>query len=140
MSATDTYLNPRLNIAEYIERSIHWRRNRLSPAPPISALSLTAWFGNVLSATAAFLRRIFNMVKRPGSAPAGQTVAVWENDPGSKDQPDGGLLLTVPAPDMAKTPYPLTTKTQAPPVKMYKAGTLEFRYWAGSAAVRRGAD
>ncbi|HVU10080.1 MAG TPA: hypothetical protein VHD90_02330 [Phototrophicaceae bacterium] len=78
------------------------------------------------------------MVKKPGSS--NQTVAVWEQDPGSGAQPDGGALLNVPAPHLDQTPYPLATKSKAPAIKVYKPGTTEFRYWAGSAAARRGAD
>ena len=76
---------------------------------------------------------------RPATA-AGSTVAVWEQDPGDGDSPDGGQLVSVPAPDLAAGPLALAIQEQAPPPQVYQKGTPQFRYWAAAAAGRRGAD
>src|SRR5258708_12220976 len=81
-------------------------------------------------------------LKSSAAAPSkpATTVTVWEDDPGSGVQPTGGQHISVPTPDLAKPPLPLTIKGKMPPAKTYQPDTPEFRYWTAAAAGRRGFD
>src|ERR1700751_3664021 len=59
-------------------------------------------------------------------------VSAWEQDPGSKDKPDGGQLIQVPAPVLGQSPFSIgiSNPAKAPDPKIYSPGTDEFRYWA----------
>lgn len=62
------------------------------------------------------------------------TVDSWEDDP------ESGVQLTAPVPDLAKTPLAFTFPRPAPRPDTYQPGTSQFRYWAAAVALRRGAD
>ncbi len=81
-------------------------------------------------------------LKSSAAAPSkpATTVTVWEDDPGSGVQPTGGQHISVPTPDLAKTPLPLSIKGKMPPANNYQLDTPEFRYWTAAAAGRRGVD
>jgi len=74
--------------------------------------------------------------------PAGLTINAWEQDPGSGNQPDGGLLIQQPVPDLGATSLPtaIENPAQAPAAGVYTPGTAEFRYWAAAAALSRGSQ
>lgn len=65
--------------------------------------------------------------------PAGM-VRAWEDDP------ESGVIMTVPAPDLSNPPLGFSLPTGGPPPAIYVQGTSEFRYWATATALRRGAD
>ncbi len=73
---------------------------------------------------------------------ATNTIAAWEQDPGSGSQPDGGQLIHVNEPDLSSTSLPLkiTNPATAPAAKIYSPGTAEFRYWAAADALYRGSS
>ncbi len=76
--------------------------------------------------------------KKPGkSAPSG--VSTWPDDPGA---PGGPPIkpISVPAPALGRSPYPLAISGAAPAAEIYPKGTAGFRYWDAAAALRRGAD
>jgi hypothetical protein len=66
-------------------------------------------------------------------------IAAWQQDPGSADQPDGGLLIQVPAPDLSssKLPTEIENPQKVPSAKIYPPGTTEFRYWSAAASLNR---
>ncbi|HXB06598.1 MAG TPA: hypothetical protein VNW04_05775 [Puia sp.] len=68
------------------------------------------------------------------------SVYVWEQDPGSGAQPDGGPLLQVPVPqpDAGSLPTRIENPAVVPPPQLYPQGSPEFRYWAAVAALVRG--
>ncbi len=75
--------------------------------------------------------------KKPGkSVPSG--VSAWEDDPGAPGAKPN-KPITVPAPALGQSPYPLAMSGPAPAAKVYPKGTAEFRYWNAAAAARRGA-
>ncbi len=80
------------------------------------------------------------MPKKKKKAAASNKVIVWEQDPGSGAQPDGGQQISVDAPKLSTTPLALKIPGKAPNAQVYPLGTAEFRYWALAAAARRGAD
>lgn len=65
---------------------------------------------------------------------ASLTVNSWEDDP------ESGVPLTAPVPDLARTPLAFTFPGPAPKPNAYPPGTSQFRYWAAAVALRRGAD
>jgi len=72
--------------------------------------------------------------EKKSSSPSSLTVNSWEDDP------ESGVQLTTPVPDLTKTPLAFTFPTPAPKPDAYPPGTSQFRYWAAAAALRRGAD
>ncbi len=66
-------------------------------------------------------------------------VSAWEQDPGSGNQPDGGLLIQVAAPQLNATSLPtiIQNPAKAPSAAIYNPGLPEFRYWAAAAALNR---
>ena len=62
------------------------------------------------------------------------TISAYEDDP------EPGVLVTLPVPDLAKTPLAYRFHGHAPKPAPYRPGTVEFRYWSAAAALRRGAD
>lgn len=63
-------------------------------------------------------------------------ILAWEDDPES-----GLAPIERPAPNLASQPFPTRIEgQQAPPPKIYKKGTLQFRYWAAADALRRASD
>ncbi|TCU35600.1 hypothetical protein [Rhizobium azibense] len=83
-------------------------------------------------ATAAAKPKI-SKTNAPSPTPAG-TVDSWEDDP------ESAVALTVPTPDLSKTPLAFSFPAQGPAPGTYPQGTSQFRYWATAAALRRGAD
>src|SRR5262249_49563447 len=63
-----------------------------------------------------------------------------EQDPGSLDKPDGGILLPRPLPDTEKPPFSTKISEKAPPADHYHVGTAAFRHWACADALRRASD
>lgn len=70
------------------------------------------------------------------------SVYAWADDPGAGPNPDGGTRLKRPAPALGSAPLALRIENpaKAPKAGLYRAGTPNFRYWAGAEAVRRAAD
>src|SRR5947209_18263490 len=62
------------------------------------------------------------------------TISAYEDDP------ESGVAVTLPVPDLAKTPLAYKFRGHAPKPAPYRQGTAEFRYWNAAAALRRGAD
>jgi len=79
---------------------------------------------------------------KPSKPKANGTVSAWEQDPGSKDKPDGGQLIQVPTPVLGQSPFSIAISNppKAPNPTIYSPGTDEFRYWALAAALTRGKD
>ncbi len=71
-------------------------------------------------------------VKRE-KVPVGSIVA-WEDDPMS-----GGAPIVRPAPNLSAGSFAIRITTPAPPVKEYKPGTSQFRYWTAAEALARAA-
>jgi hypothetical protein len=74
---------------------------------------------------------------------AGEKVGVvnaWEQDPGNGVNPDGGLVVQRPAPNLEAAPFPTSITGSKPPVDHYSPGTVGFRYWACADALRRASD
>jgi hypothetical protein len=67
------------------------------------------------------------------------SISAWEQDPGSGNQPDGGLLIQVAAPQLNATSLAtiIQNPASAPPAAVYNPGLPEFRYWAAAAALSR---
>ena len=80
--------------------------------------------------------------KEAAATAAGGSISVWEQDPGSGGQPDGGILMQRPGPKLNKAPYRtvIQNPSPAPVAKVYSPGTAEFRYWTTADALRRGSD
>jgi hypothetical protein len=76
----------------------------------------------------------------PGGPPSSGVVACWEDDPGDPTVPPPLVPIQVPAPNQSATPLPYKISGAAPAVNVYQAGTLQFRYYAAAAALRRTAD
>ncbi len=57
-----------------------------------------------------------------------------------EDDPEPGILVTLPVPDVAKTPLAYSFPSHAPKPAPYQPGTVGFRYWNAAVALRRGAD
>lgn len=76
--------------------------------------------------------------KRPGK-PVRSEVSAWEDDPGAPGAKPN-KPITVPAPALGQSPYPLAISGPAPAARIHPKGTADFRYWNAAAAVRRGAD
>jgi len=69
-------------------------------------------------------------------------INVWEQDPGSFGNPDGGVLLHRDVPHIEAAPFAtqITSAVPAPPPDNYQPGTPAFRYWACADALRRASD
>jgi len=65
--------------------------------------------------------------------PAG-AVAAWEDDPLS-----GGAPGSRPRPNLAASNLAIRITTPAPPAKVYRVGTSQFRYWTAAEALARAA-
>jgi hypothetical protein len=72
--------------------------------------------------------------------PAAKTVACWEDDPGDPKQQPALSPITVPAPVQGAQPYAFKIAGTTPPPAVYAPGTLNFRFYATAAALRRTAD
>ena len=70
--------------------------------------------------------------RSPAPTPA-QQVSVWEDDP------EPGVRVTRPLPDLAKRPLAFTFPGRAP-APGGAPGTASFRYWTAAECLRRGAD
>jgi hypothetical protein len=70
------------------------------------------------------------------------TISAWEHDPGSGNQPDGGQLIEIPAPDLSNSTLPTTIEnpSAAPEPKIYPLASAEFRYWSAAASLSRASD
>lgn len=69
-----------------------------------------------------------------------QNVAVWEDDPGDPKLQPPQAPITVAAPNQSAQPLPFKIGGATPPVKVYQAGTPNFRFYAAASALRRTAD
>src|ERR1700742_1536783 len=74
-------------------------------------------------------------------AASGDIVNAWENDPGSGASASGGPLIPRPTPALDAQPLPtkITHPASGPPPSTFPPGSADFRYWAASEALRRGA-
>ena len=63
------------------------------------------------------------------------TVRVWEDDPLA----EGAVPVERAQPKLPGKPMGLTIDVPAPPAKLYKPGTDNFRYWVAAEALQRGA-
>ena len=75
---------------------------------------------------------------RRGGAPSARatanTISAWDTDP------EGGVVVPCPVPDIGKTPLAYRFPRPAPKPAPYQPGTAQFRYWTAAEALRRGAD
>ena len=67
-------------------------------------------------------------------------IITWETDPGSRSQPDGGALISLPTPDINSTSLPTSIDMNAPKPRVYSPGTLQFLYWNLASALHRGSE
>lgn len=68
------------------------------------------------------------------AAATATSVNAWEDDP------ETGVMITRPVPDLAKKPLAFSFPKPAPQPDQYHPGTPQFRYWTAAEALRRGAD
>lgn len=72
--------------------------------------------------------------RKPSTRGGAATISAWEDDP------EPGVLVTRPVPNLAKKPLAFTFPHPKPPAAVYQPGTSSFRYWTAAEALRRGAD
>jgi hypothetical protein len=73
-------------------------------------------------------------VTKSKAAATATNISAWEDDP------EPGVLITRPVPDLAVKPLAFSFPTPAPKPDQYHPGTPQFRYWTAAEALRRGAD
>jgi len=78
--------------------------------------------------------------RQPLSAPAGATVACWEDDPGDPKSHPPLSPINVPVPNQSAPPLPYKLGGKAPAPQVYQPGTISFVYYANASALRRTAD
>ena len=72
---------------------------------------------------------------------AANSVRVWQDDPAAGDNPTGGVVEVVSAPDPKRSPLPTEILGAfQPPADVYPKGTPAFRYWVTASALRRTSD
>ena len=73
-------------------------------------------------------------VTKSKAAATATNISAWEDDP------EPGVLITRPVPDLAVKPLAFSFPAPAPKPDQYHPGTPQFRYWTAAEALRRGAD
>jgi hypothetical protein len=71
---------------------------------------------------------------KSSTAPAASMISAWEDDP------ESGVLMKCPVPNLGKGPLAFSFPKPAPDPDQYQPGTPQFRYWTAAEALRRGAD
>ncbi|RUX09020.1 hypothetical protein EOA30_04950 [Mesorhizobium sp. M8A.F.Ca.ET.059.01.1.1] len=71
---------------------------------------------------------------KPAKVGGINSVSVWEDDP------ETGVLVSRPIPDVANKPLAFGFPKPAPKPGVYPPGGADFRYWTAAEALRRGAD
>ena len=72
--------------------------------------------------------------RRGGARSANTTISAWDTDP------EGGVAVPRPVPDIGKKPLAYQFPRPAPQPSPYQPATSQFRYWTAAEALRRGAD
>jgi hypothetical protein len=73
--------------------------------------------------------------------PVSGNISAWEQDPGSLNSPDGGVVLHRNVPSIEAPPFATRiSAVSSPPADNYDPGTPGFRYWTCADALRRAAD